>query len=168
MDKHNFRYYVIVVTTDDEYGDEATHVAIHLRPSEILRLAVANLTAWFIHNVFRWVSCHIEIAFPEITWLNFNQVDADFPEKWEAGAVEDEIDPAIMSERGLINHYAQAAGDGGLWFVCNHKHGGEEYMSHEVELRELVKTIRLSDVLAELREWIGKARFAGGTSCPEH
>ena len=168
MDKHNFRYYVIVVTTDDEYSDEATHVAIHLRPSAILRLAVANLTAWFIHKVFRWVSCRVEIPFPEMTWLNLNPVDAAFPEKWEAGAMEDEIDPARMAERGLIYHYAQAAGDGGLWFVCNHKHGREEYLSNEVELRELVKAIRLSDVLAELCERFGKLRFAGGTPCPEN
>jgi hypothetical protein len=29
-------------------------------------------------------------------------------------------------------------------------------MSHEVELQELVKAIRLSDVLAELREWTNR------------
>jgi len=66
--------------------------------------------------------------------------------------VVEEIDPAQIAEARLIGYSAQVTG-GGLWFACSNKHNGTEFMSHEIELRKLVNAIRLSDVLAELREW---------------
>ena len=166
--KHNFRSYVIAVTSSDGYDDSVTHVAVELRPGAVLLLIYASLVAWIVRKTIGWLHFyHLEVSFQETTWLNFN-LDADFPEDWEEGAVVNEIDPALIDEAGLVYYSAQIAGDGGLWFTCSHKHSGTEFMSHEVELRELVKPIRLSDVFAELREWFGKARFAGGTSCLEH
>ena len=138
------------------YDDSVTHVAVELRPSAILRLVYASLVAWFVRKLIGWLHFyHLEVAFPALTWLNFN-LDADFPEDWEAGALVDEIDPALIAEARLVGHSAQVTGDGGLWFVCAEKHSGTEFMSHEIELRKLVNAIRLSDVLAELREWTNR------------
>ena len=153
MDKHIFRSFIIAVTSSDEFDDSVTHVAVELRPSAILYLVIASLLAWLIRKLIGWLHFyHLEISFQGTTWLNFN-LDADYPEDWEEGALVDEIDPALIAEAGLIGHSAQVTGDGGLWFVCTEKHSGTEFMSHEIELRKLVNAIHLSDVLAELREW---------------
>ena len=164
-----FRSYVIAVTTNDEFDDSVTHVAAELRPSAILCLAYASLCAWLVRKLFGWMHFyHIEIAVSGTTWLNYNPVEDDFPEEWEEGAVEAEIDPVLIDEAGLVFHSAQVAGDGGLWFTCSHKHSGTEFSSHEVLLLSLVQAIRPGDVLAELREWFGKTRlgnaFAGGAA----
>ena len=167
MDKHIFRSFVIAATSSDEYDDSVTHVAVELRPSAILRLGYASLIARFVRKLIGWLHFyHLEISFQGTTWLNFN-LDADFPEDWEEGALVDEIDPALIAEAGLIGHSAQVTG-GGLWFACSNKHNGTEFMSHEVELQELVKTIRLSDGTTEFRERFGKTHlgrtFAGGSA----
>jgi hypothetical protein len=67
----------------------------------------------------------------------------------------DEFDPALIADARLISHSAQVTG-GGLWFACSNKHNGTEFMSHEIELLKLVHAIRLSDVLADLREWTNR------------
>jgi hypothetical protein len=153
MDKHIYRFIIIAVTSSDEFDDSVTHVAVELRPSTILYLVIASLIAWLIRKLIGWLHFyHLEISFHATTWLNFN-LDADYPEDWEEGTLVDEIDPALISEARLIGHSAQVTGDGGLWFACAQKHSGTEFMSHEIELRKLVNPIRLSDVLAELREW---------------
>jgi hypothetical protein len=119
----------------------------------ILRLVYASLIARFVRKLIGWLHFyHLEVAFSALTWLNFT-LDADFPEDWEAGSLEERIDPALIAKARLVYHSAQITGDGGLWFVCAEKHSGTEFMSHEIELRKLVNAIRLSDVLAELREW---------------
>jgi hypothetical protein len=167
MDKHNFRSFVIAVTSSDEYDDFLSHVAVELRPSAVLRLVFANVVTHAAREVLGWLHFyHLEISFQETTWLNFSNQDADFPEDWEEGAVAEEIDPALINEAGLIGRSAQITGDGSLWFVCSHKHSGTEFMSYEVVLRELVKAIRLSDVTAELREQFGNLgrAFAGGAA----
>jgi hypothetical protein len=154
MDKIIYRSFVIAATSSDAYDDSVTHVAVELRPSVILRLVYASLIARFVRKLIGWLHFyHLEISFQGTTWLNFHP-DADFPEDWEEGALVDEIDPAMIAEAGLIGNSAQITGDGGLWFVCAEKHCGTEFMSHEIELRKLVNAIRLSDVLAELCEWI--------------
>ena len=168
MDKYIFRSFVIAATSSDDYDDSVTHTAVELRPSAILRLVYASLIAWLVTKLIGWMHFyHLEVSFNETTWLNFN-LDANFPEKWEEGAVEEEIDPTLIAEAGLIGQSAQVTGDGNLWVVCSHKHSGTEFMSHEIVLRELVKAIRLSDVTAELREQFGKTRlgraFAGGAA----
>ena len=156
MDEHIFRSFVIAATSSDEYDDSVTHVAVELRPSAILRLGYASLIARFVRKLIGWLHFyHLEISFQGTSWLNFN-LDADYPEDWEEGAVVEEIDPAQIAEARLIGYSAQVTGDSGLWFVCAQKHSGTEFMSHEIELRELVKAIRLSDVLTELREWINR------------
>jgi hypothetical protein len=156
MDKHIYRSFIIAVTSSDEFDDSVTHVAFELRPGAILRLFYVSLIAWLIRKLIGWLHFyHIEISFQGTTWMNFN-LDTDFPEDWEEGALVDEIDPSLIAEVELIGHSAQVTGDGGLWFTCSNKHNGTEFMSHEVELQELVKAIRLSDVLAELREWTNR------------
>ena len=155
MDKHIFRSFIIAITSSDEFDDSVNHVAVELRPSAILYLVIASLLAWLIRKLIGWLHFyHLEISFQRTTWLNFN-LDTDFPEDWEEGALVDEIDPAMIAEARLIGHSAQVTG-GGLWFACSNKHNGTEFMSHEIELRELVKAIRLSDVLAELRGWTNR------------
>jgi len=155
MDKHIFRSFIIAITSSDEFDDSVTHVAVELRPSAILYLVIASLLAWLIRKLISWLHFyHLDISFQGITWLNFN-LDADYPEDWENGALVAEIDPALITEARLIGHSAQITGDG-LWFVCAEKHSGTEFMSHEIELRKLVHAIRLSDVLAELREWTNR------------
>lgn len=139
------KLFVVLATSNDEYGDEATHCAIKLRPGALVRLAFANLVARFARMLLGWNFCHLEVAFPETEWLNFFGVDADFPEEWEAGAVVtnsifDDF-PSLVLATGLIGRTARLAGDGGLWFNCYHKHGGEEYTSHEVELSALIKAV---------------------------
>jgi hypothetical protein len=156
MDKHIFRSFIIAVTSSDEFDDSVTHVAVELRPSAILYLVIASLLAWLIRKLIgRLHFYHLEVSFQGTTWLNFN-LEADFPEDWEEGALVDKIDPALIAEARLIGHSAQVTGDGGLWFVCAEKHSGTEFMSHEIELRKLVHAIRLSDVLAELRGWTNR------------
>ena len=151
--KHIFRSFVIAVTSSDSYDDSVSHVAVELRPSAILQLVYASLVAWLVRKLIGWLHFyHLEVSFQRITWLNFN-LDADYPEDWEEGAVVEEIDPALIAEARLIGYSAQVAGDGGLWFVCAEKHSGTEFMSHEIELRKLVNTIHLNNVLAELYEW---------------
>jgi hypothetical protein len=153
MDKHIYHSFVIAVTSSNEFDDSVTHVAVELRPSAILYLVIASLIAWLIRKLIGWLHFyHLEVAFSALTWLNFT-LDADFPEDWEAGSLEERIDPALIAKARLVYHSAQVTGDGGLWFVCAEKHSGTEFMSHEIELRKLVNAIRLSDVLAELREW---------------
>jgi hypothetical protein len=153
MDKHIFRSFIIAVTSSDEFDDSVSHVAVELRPSVILRLVYASLIAWLIRKLIGWLRFyHLEVAFSALTWLNFT-LDADFPEDWEAGSLEERIDPALIAKARLVYHSAQVTGDGDLWFTCSHKHSGTEFMSHEIKLRKLVNAIRLSDVLAELREW---------------
>ena len=149
------KLFVVLATSNDEYGDDATHCVIELRPGVIVRLAFASLVARFARMLlWRWHFYHLEVAFPETEWLNFFGVDADFPEDWEAGAVVtnsifDDF-PGLTVATGLVGRTAQIAGNGGLWFSCHHKHGGEEYASHEVELADLLKAIRREDVAAEL------------------
>lgn len=151
--KHIFRSFVIAATSSDDYDDAITHVAVELRPGAILRLAYASLVAWFVSKLIGWLHFyHLEVVFSALTWLNFT-LEADYPEDWEAGALVDQIDPALIAEARLVGHSTQVTGDGNLWFVCAEKHCGTEFMSHEIELRKLVKAIRLCDVLAELREW---------------
>ncbi len=152
------KHFVVPATSNDEYGDEATHCAIKLRPGALVRLAFANLVARFARMLLgRWHFYRLEVPFPETEWLNFFGVDADFPEDWEAGAVVtnsifDDF-PGLVLATGLVGRTAALIGlDGGLWFSCHHKHGGEEYASHEVELSALLKAIRREDVAAELRE----------------
>jgi len=144
------KHFVVPATSNDEYSDEATHCAIKLRPRALVRLAFANLVARFARMLLGWNFCHLEVAFSEEEWLNFNGVDADFPEDWETGAViTDSIIgdyPGLTIAAGLISHTAQIGGDGGLWFHCHHKHGGDEYTSHEVEMSDLLKAV-WSDVL---------------------
>ena len=153
MDKHIFRSFIIAVTSSDEFDDSVTHVAVELRPSAILYLVIASLLAWLIRKLIGWLHFyHFEISFQGTTWLNFN-LDADFPEDWEEGALVDEINPTLIAEARLIGYSAQVTGDRSLWFACLYKHSGTEFMSHEIALPELVNAIRLSDVLAELREW---------------
>ena len=154
----NFRSYVIAATSSDGFDDSVSHVAVELRPSAILRLALTALVAWFVHKVIGWLHFyHLEVSFSETTWLDWrpptDNPEAEYPDDWEEGAVVYEIDPAWPNEAGLIGYSAQVAGDGGLWFVCSHKHSGTEFMSNEVYLRSLVRAIRLIDVLAELGEW---------------
>ena len=157
MDKIIYRSFVIAATSSDAYDDSVTHVAVELRPSVILRLVYASLIARLVRKLIGWLHFyHLEVAFSALTWLNLHNLDADFPEDWEEGSLVDEIDPALIAEARLIFHSAQVTGDGGLWFACSHKQSGTEFMSHEVELQELVKAIRLSDVLAELREWTNR------------
>jgi hypothetical protein len=154
MDKHIYRSFVIAVTSSDEFDDSVTHVAVELRPSAVLYLVIASLLAWLIRKLIGWLHFyHLEVSFHGTTWLNLHNLDTDFPEDGEEDAVVDEIDPALISEARLIGYCAQITGDGGLWFVCAKKHSGTEFISHEIELRELVNAIRLSDVFAELREW---------------
>ena len=156
MDKRIYRSFVIAATSSDAYDDSVTHVAVELRPSVILRLVYASLIARFVRKLIGWLHFyHLEVAFSALTWLNFT-LDADFPEDWEAGSLEERIDPALIAKARLVYHSAQITGDGGLWFVCAEKHSGTEFMSHEIELRKLVNAIRLSDVLAELREWTNR------------
>jgi hypothetical protein len=151
--KHIFRSFVIAATSSDDYDDAITHVAVELRPGAILRLAYTSLVAWLVSKLIGWLRFyHLEVAFSALTWLNFT-LDADFPEDWEAGSLEERIDPALIAKARLVYHSAQITGDGGLWFVCAEKHSGTEFMSHEIELRKLVNAIRLSDVLTELRGW---------------
>ena len=150
--KHIFRSFVIAATSSDDYDDAITHVAVELRPGAILRLAYTSLVAWLVSKLIGWLRFyHLEVAFSALTWLKFN-LDTDSPEDWEAGALVDQIDPALIAEARLVGHSAQVTGDGGLWFVCAEKHCGTEFMSHEIELRKLVNALRLSDVLAEVRE----------------
>jgi hypothetical protein len=167
MDKHIYRSFIIAVTSSDEFDDSVTHVAVELRPSAILYLVIASLLARLIRKLIGWLHFyHLEVAFSALTWLNFT-LDADYPEDWEEGAVVEEIDPAQIADGRLIGYSAQVTG-GGLWFACSNKHNGTEFMSHEIELRELVKAIRLSDGTAELRERFRKSRvgqaFAGGVA----
>ena len=137
------KLFVVLATSNDEYGDEATHCAIKLRPGALVRLAFANLVARFVRMLLGWNFCHLEVAFPETEWLNFFGVDADFPEEWEAGAVvtADAIRSEWLANEGLRGRSVQVTGDGGLCFHCYHKHGGEEYTSHEVELSTLLKVV---------------------------
>jgi len=151
--KHIFRSFILAVTSSDDYDDSVTHVAVELRPRAILRLVYASLIARFVRKLIGWLHFyHLEVAFSTLTWLKFN-LDTDFPEDWEAGALVDQIDPGLIAETRLVGHSAQVTGDGSLWFVCAEKHCGTEFMSHEIELHNLVNAIRPSDVLAELREW---------------
>jgi hypothetical protein len=151
------KLFVVLATSNDEYGDEATHCAIELRPGVIVRLAFASLVARFARMLLgRWHFYRLEVPFPETEWLNFFGVDADFPEDWETGAVItnsifDDF-PGLVLATGLVGRTAQIGGDGGLCFHCYHKHGGEEYTSHRVELSALLKAIRREDVAAELSE----------------
>jgi len=140
------KHFVVPAISNDEYGDDATHCAIELRPRAIIRLAFASLVARFARMLLgRWHFYHLEVPFPETEWLNFFGVDADFPEDWEAGAVvTDSIFgdyPGLTFATGLVGRTAQIGGDGGLWFSCYHKHGGEEYTSHEVEFSTLLKAV---------------------------
>jgi len=156
MDKIIYRSFVIAATSSEAYDDSVTHVAVELRPSVILRLVYASLIARFVRKLIGWLHFyHLEVAFSALTWLNFT-LDADFPEDWEAGSLEERIDPALIAKARLVYHTAQITGDGGLWFVCAEKHCGTEFMSHEIELHNLVNAIRPSDVLAELREWTNR------------
>ena len=110
MDKHIFRSFIIAVTSSDEFDDSVTHVAVELRPSAILYLVIASLLAWLIRKLIGWLHFyHLEISFRGTTWLNFN-LDADYPEDWEEGALVDEIDPALIAEARLIGHSAQVTG----------------------------------------------------------
>ena len=154
--KHIFRSFILAVTSSDDYDDSVTHVAVELRPRAILSLVYASLVARLVRKLIGWLHFyHLEVAFSSLTWLNLHNLEADFPEDWEEGAMVDEIDPAPIADARLIGHSAQVTG-GGLWFACSNKHNGTEFMSHEIELRELVKAIRLSDVLAELRGWTNR------------
>ncbi|MBU4225457.1 MAG: hypothetical protein KKC71_06515, partial [Chloroflexi bacterium] len=77
------KHFVVPATSNDEYGDDATHCAIELRPRAIIRLAFASLVARFTGWLMGWYFYHLEVSFQETEWLNFSGVDADFPEDWE-------------------------------------------------------------------------------------
>ena len=154
MPKHVFRSYVIAVDSNDDFEEDATHVAIELRPSTILWLAYVNWIARLIRPLIPFY--HLDVDCKGLTWLNFNPVDEDFPEAWEAGAVVESVDPALLAEGGLIGDSVALTGDARLIFSCSHKHSGTDYTSHEVALPELVRAIRWRDVAAELRERLDK------------
>ena len=150
------KHFVVPAISNDEYGDDATHCAIELRPRAIIRLAFASLVARFTGWLMGWYFYHLEVSFQETEWLNFSGVDADFPEDWETGAVVtnsifDDF-PGLVLATGLVGRTVQIGGDGGLCFHCYHNYGLEEYTSHEVELSTLLKAIRREDVAAELCE----------------
>ncbi len=90
---------------------------------------------------------NLEVTFLETDWLDWqppeDDPDAEYPEEWEECAVvtADAIRSEWLANKGLRGRSVQVTGDGGLWFNCHHKHGGEEYTSHEVELSTLLKAV---------------------------
>jgi hypothetical protein len=176
MKDHHYRFFVIRVSSND-YDDTASHVAVELRPSAILRLAATNLVAQLIRSFLRWMCIyHIEIAFQEMDWLDWqppkDDPDADYPEEWEQGAIVEAgaIRPEWLANEKLQGNSAQVTGDGGLWFACSHKHSSTEMTSWEVELSTLLKAIRREDVVAELQERFAQSRLGrifAGPPAPE-
>ena len=177
MKDHQYRFLVIRVSSND-YDDTASHVAVELRPSAILRLAATNLVAHLIRSFLRWMCMyHIEVAFREMDWLDWqppkDDPEADYPEEWEQGAIVEEgvIRPEWLTNERLQGYSAQVTGDDCLWFTCSHKHSSTEMTSCEVELSTLLEAIRREDVVAELRERFLKSHlgriFAGRPASEE-
>ena len=74
-----FRYYVIGATSSDENDELISHVAIELRPSAIIRLALANLASWVTRKATGWLGFHhIEVSFKQTIWLDW----------WSSGSSE--------------------------------------------------------------------------------
>jgi hypothetical protein len=171
MKDHPYRFLVIRVGSN-EYDDTASHVAVELRPSAILRLAATSLVATILRSFLSWMSLyHLEVSFQGVDWLDWqphdDDPDADYPEEWEQGAVVEAsvIRPEWLANVRLQGYSAQVTGDGSLWFACFHKHSGTETTSIEVELSTLLEAIRREDVTAELCERFAQSRlgriFAG-------
>jgi hypothetical protein len=156
---HSYRHYVIAVDPDDEYDDSITHAAVELRPSFILRLLWKSLFAQIIEQLALsiGVNVHPDIsAYGEITWLDFNPVDDDFPEEWEEGAVENTIAQSLYADTRTWNDHIRLGST--LCFCCSGKHSGTDFTSHEAVLDDLVAAIRWTDITAELGEWWNKIR----------
>lgn len=153
--------YVTPVQANDEYSNEPGHCVLEVRPSVVLKLTWYLALTRSIQSLAKSCS-EVRFLFPNIDWMAAIEEDDLDGQDDRRGSVaeggfmdEDQLKLLFKAcEDGLRGHEVQVYAEGYLRFLCYHKHSGVEFFSNEIDLRKLMRALRLEHVMVEIQHQV--------------